>query len=196
MPTLAVGMLASFPVPQHAHGKRGHGTLLGRPAVAQSEFTASAGAPTVGRSWQTTINMDTADDNALDRYARQMRFPAVGAAGQERLRQSRALVCGCGALGGAAANALVRAGVGGVRIVDRNVVEWTNLQRQVLFDEGDARDGLPKAVAAAPKSSAPPIPRSPSSRSSPTWTRETSCGCARAWTCSSTARTISRRGSC
>ena len=61
------------------------------------------------------------------------------------------LVCGCGALGSAAANALVRAGVGTVRIVDRDFVELSNLQRQVLFDEDDARQGLPKAVAAAEK---------------------------------------------
>ena len=63
--------------------------------------------------------------------------------------QGRALVCGCGALGSAVANTLVRAGVGTVRIVDRDVVELGNLHRQVLFDEEDARRGLPKAVAAA-----------------------------------------------
>ena len=78
---------------------------------------------------------------SLDRYLRQMRFPPLGEEGQRRLLQGRALVCGCGALGSAAANTLVRAGVGTVRIVDRDVVELSNLQRQVLFDEEDARRG-------------------------------------------------------
>jgi molybdopterin/thiamine biosynthesis adenylyltransferase len=84
-----------------------------------------------------------------DRYDRQARFAPLGEAGQERLRAGRALVCGCGALGSLAAEFLVRAGVGLVRLVDRDVVELVNLQRQVLFDEQDARERLPKAVAAA-----------------------------------------------
>jgi adenylyltransferase/sulfurtransferase len=91
------------------------------------------------------------DDVPLDRYVRQMRFPALGEAGQRRLLQSRAMICGCGALGSTAANLLVRAGVGAVRIVDRDFVELSNLQRQTLFDQRDAREGLPKAVAAAEK---------------------------------------------
>jgi adenylyltransferase/sulfurtransferase len=92
-------------------------------------------------------------DNAIpiDRYARQTRYPPLGEAGQRRLLGSRALLCGCGALGSAAANLLVRAGVGAVRIVDRDFVELGNLQRQVLFDEEDACQGLPKAIAAAEK---------------------------------------------
>lgn len=87
----------------------------------------------------------------LDRYVRQIRYAPLGLAGQERLTQSKALVCGCGALGCMAANILVRAGVGWVRIVDRDLVETHNLQRQTLFDEQDVAAGLPKAVAAAEK---------------------------------------------
>ena len=85
------------------------------------------------------------------RYARQMRFPPLGEEGQRRLQAAAALLCGCGALGSAIANTLVRAGVGRLRIVDRDFVELTNLQRQSLFDEADARAGTPKAVAAAEK---------------------------------------------
>jgi molybdopterin-synthase adenylyltransferase len=88
---------------------------------------------------------------ALDRYIRQMRYAPLGEAGQQLLAQSRALVCGCGALGSVLANTLVRAGVGTVRIVDRDFVELSNLPRQVLFDEADAAAGVPKAIAAAEK---------------------------------------------
>jgi molybdopterin-synthase adenylyltransferase len=85
------------------------------------------------------------------RYARQIRFTALGEEGQRRLQQSKALLCGCGALGSTIANLLVRAGVGTLRIVDRDFVELGNLQRQSLFDEADAATALPKAVAAADK---------------------------------------------
>ena len=85
------------------------------------------------------------------RYARQMRYPPFGEAGQERLAASRVLVCGCGALGSVLADTLVRAGVGHVRIADRDFLETSNLQRQVLFDEDDVARGLPKAIAAAEK---------------------------------------------
>lgn len=88
---------------------------------------------------------------SLDRYIRQMRFHCLGEAGQRRLAQASALICGCGALGSTLANHLVRAGVGRVRIVDRDFVDLTNLQRQALFDERDVAAGLPKAVAAAEK---------------------------------------------
>ncbi len=88
---------------------------------------------------------------SLNRYIRQIRFPPLGKEGQGRLATSRALICGCGALGSVIANTLVRAGVGKVRIVDRDFVELSNLARQVLFDEADAAAGLPKAVAAAEK---------------------------------------------
>ncbi|MGA2796603.1 MAG: ThiF family adenylyltransferase [Thermoguttaceae bacterium] len=87
----------------------------------------------------------------IERYIRQIRFPPLGEEGQRRLASARAMVCGCGALGSVIANTLVRAGVGGVRIVDRDFVELSNLARQTLFDEADAAAGLPKAVAAAEK---------------------------------------------
>ena len=84
-----------------------------------------------------------------DRYSRQVLFQEIGAAGQERLRQSRALIIGCGALGSAQAESLARAGVGSLRIVDRDFVEFSNLQRQTMFTESDATNRLPKAIAAA-----------------------------------------------
>lgn len=87
----------------------------------------------------------------LTRYARQIRYPHLGEEGQRRLGASSALVCGCGALGSVLADTLVRAGVGRVRIVDRDFVDTTNLHRQILFDEDDVAASLPKAVAAARK---------------------------------------------
>src|SRR5690606_19194695 len=87
----------------------------------------------------------------LLRYHRQTLLPGFGEAGQRRLLASTALVIGCGALGSAAADLLVRAGVGRIVIVDRDYVEITNLQRQVLFDEHDVEEALPKAEAARRK---------------------------------------------
>lgn len=87
----------------------------------------------------------------LTRYARQVRYAPLGEAGQRRLLASRILVCGCGALGSVIANTLARAGVGYLRIVDRDFLELNNLQRQVLYDEADVAAGLPKAIAAASK---------------------------------------------
>lgn len=84
----------------------------------------------------------------MSRYSRQELFAGIGPEGQRRLRASRALVVGCGALGSALAETLVRAGVGALTVVDRDFVEESNLQRQSLFDEEDARRGLPKAAAA------------------------------------------------
>ena len=86
-----------------------------------------------------------------EKYSRQILFSPIGAEGQEKLLQSKVVILGCGALGTAQANALVRAGVGTVRIVDRDFVEESNLQRQMLFDEADAKESLPKAVAAERK---------------------------------------------
>ena len=94
---------------------------------------------------------DTASHDPLDRYARQWRYAPLGREGQERLQQSRVLICGCGALGSVIANTLARAGVGYLRIVDRDFLELNNLQRQVLFDEQDVAARLPKAIAAAKK---------------------------------------------
>jgi len=93
----------------------------------------------------------TFDPKSSERYSRQTRVPGIGNAGQERIGKSRVTVCGCGALGTVLANHLVRAGVGYVRIVDRDFVEISNLQRQVLFDESDVMNNIPKAVAAANK---------------------------------------------
>lgn len=90
-------------------------------------------------------------DPSLERYSRQMRFYGVGSAGQQKLLESHVTLCGCGALGTVLANALVRAGVGHVRIIDRDFIEPSNLQRQVLFDEQDIAQNLPKAEAAARK---------------------------------------------
>jgi len=84
-------------------------------------------------------------------YARQIILPQVGQSGQERLSAARVAVIGCGALGTVISNHLVRAGVGYVKIVDRDYIELHNLQRQILFDEDDLSQGLPKAVAAAAK---------------------------------------------
>jgi adenylyltransferase/sulfurtransferase len=80
-----------------------------------------------------------------------MRFPGVGKEGQRRLADSRVTLCGCGALGTVLANVLVRAGVGRLRLIDRDFIETSNLQRQVLFDESDVTANLPKAEAAARK---------------------------------------------
>jgi adenylyltransferase/sulfurtransferase len=77
-----------------------------------------------------------------------MLLPQIGQAGQRRLAAARVLLVGCGALGTAVADQLVRAGVGHLTLVDRDIVELTNLQRQTLFDEKDAADEVPKAVAA------------------------------------------------
>src|SRR5438876_3859339 len=90
-------------------------------------------------------------DPSLERYSRQMRFPGVGVEGQELLKSSRVALCGCGALCTVLANALVRAGIGFLRVIDRDFIELNNLQRQILFDEADVAANLPKAEAAARK---------------------------------------------
>src|SRR4029077_2894298 len=95
--------------------------------------------------------MPFVSDSLQEKYSRQMLFAGIGPAGQQRLLASRAAVVGCGAIGAAAANLLVRAGVGYLRIIDRDFVEPSNLQRQTLFDESDALNVLPKAVAAERK---------------------------------------------
>lgn len=84
----------------------------------------------------------------MSRYARQELFSGIGRDGQERLRAARVVLVGCGALGSSLAEMMVRAGVGGLSLVDRDFVEESNLQRQSLFAEDDAARGLPKAVAA------------------------------------------------
>ncbi len=87
----------------------------------------------------------------LSRYARQIIFPDLGEAGQRRLLDSTVVLVGCGATGTVIANHLARSGVGHLRIVDRDFIEPNNLQRQLLFDEQDIAEGLPKAEAARRK---------------------------------------------
>ncbi|MFH2005115.1 MAG: ThiF family adenylyltransferase [bacterium] len=93
--------------------------------------------------------MPAQDDRFDERYSRQLLLRMVGPSGQRRLGQSTALVVGCGALGSRQAELLTRAGMGSLRIVDRDVVELSNLPRQTLFDEADVAAGRPKAEAAA-----------------------------------------------
>ncbi len=82
------------------------------------------------------------------RYSRQILFPELGKNGQHRLLRSRVAIVGCGALGTVQAESLSRAGIGTLRLIDRDFIEESNLQRQTLFTEQDVREGLPKAVAA------------------------------------------------
>src|SRR6202522_2047116 len=88
------------------------------------------------------LNMD-------DRYSRQLLFKGIGADGQTKLSESSVVIVGCGATGSVLASLLARSGVGTLRIVDRDYVEPSNLQRQTLFDENDAHESVPKAIAAA-----------------------------------------------
>ena len=88
------------------------------------------------------------DAFARERYSRQILFHGLGEHGQERLLAARAVIVGCGALGSFHAASLARAGVGSITIVDRDYVEPSNLQRQWLFDEADAAEAMPKAIAA------------------------------------------------
>lgn len=85
------------------------------------------------------------------RYSRQILFAPIGRAGQEKLRQSRVAIVGMGALGTVLSNHMVRAGIGFVRLIDRDFVEPSNLQRQMLYDEADAAEHMPKAIAAHAK---------------------------------------------
>lgn len=87
----------------------------------------------------------------MERYSRQILFQPIGSVGQQKLMESSAVIVGMGALGTVIANHLVRAGVGRVRIIDRDLVELSNLQRQTLYDEDDARESLPKVIAAERK---------------------------------------------
>ena len=89
----------------------------------------------------------TSPDN--QRYSRQIRYGEIGEAGRNRILESRVAIVGCGALGSVQAEALARAGVGFIRVIDRDYIEFSNLQRQLLFDEHDAEAASPKAIAAA-----------------------------------------------
>ena len=94
---------------------------------------------------------DELDAQMEDRYSRQILFRGIGEDGQRKLAAARVALVGCGATGTALASLLARAGVGFLRIIDRDYVEPSNLQRQSLFDEADAAESLPKAIAAARK---------------------------------------------
>jgi adenylyltransferase/sulfurtransferase len=87
--------------------------------------------------------------NTNERYSRQVLFNSIGREGQQKLLNSRVAIIGCGALGSSQAEALARAGIGKLRIVDRDFVEFSNLQRQTMFTERDAAERLPKAIACA-----------------------------------------------
>ena len=95
--------------------------------------------------------MEGAAPDWTDRYSRQVLFRGIGAEGQKKLQAARVAIVGCGATGSALAGLLARAGVGTLRIIDRDYVEPSNLQRQSLFDEEDAEESLPKAIAAVRK---------------------------------------------
>src|SRR5699024_4229620 len=85
----------------------------------------------------------------MERYSRQILFAPIGEQGQHLLKEKHVLIVGIGTLGTLSSESLVRAGVGRVTIVDRDYVEWSNLQRQHLFTEEDAKERLPKVIAAA-----------------------------------------------
>jgi len=98
---------------------------------------------------ETVNERQSASDE--ERYSRQILFRGIGTEGQKRLAAARVAIVGCGATGSALAGLLARAGIGNLRIIDRDYVEPSNLQRQSLFDEQDATESLPKAIAAARK---------------------------------------------
>jgi molybdopterin/thiamine biosynthesis adenylyltransferase len=98
-----------------------------------------------------TIEEEPMEPKRNARYSRQILFPPIGQSGQEKLSTSRVVIVGLGALGSVLANHMVRSGVGYVRLIDRDFVEESNLQRQMLYDEEDARKHIPKAIAAAEK---------------------------------------------
>ena len=94
------------------------------------------------------INSTVSGTNFNDRYSRQSILPGIGESGQRAIAAAHAVVVGCGALGCGIIDQLARAGFGRLTLIDRDIVEWSNLQRQTLFDEADADSGQPKAVAA------------------------------------------------
>ena len=103
---------------------------------------------------QQKQNSESESVSQAERYSRQILFRGIGEAGQQKLAQARIAIVGCGATGSALAGLLARAGIGRLRIIDRDYVEPSNLQRQSLFDEADAAESLPKAIAAERKISA------------------------------------------
>lgn len=99
----------------------------------------------------TSLRQGLEKENFEERYSRQILFRGIGSEGQRRLAAGRVAIVGCGATGSALASLLARAGVGTLRVIDRDYVEASNLQRQSLFEEKDAAESLPKAIAAARK---------------------------------------------
>jgi molybdopterin-synthase adenylyltransferase len=99
----------------------------------------------------TSLRQGVEKEKFEERYSRQILFRGIGVEGQRKLAAGRVVIVGCGATGSAVASVLARAGVGTLRIIDRDYVEASNLQRQSLFDEQDASESLPKAIAAARK---------------------------------------------
>jgi len=129
---------------------------------AQARGTSSDCAPVVLVSqprmhWHGTYNNGLDYSTRMtasepdDRYSRQVLFHGIGPGGQRKLAASTVAIVGCGATGSALASLLARSGVGNIRILDRDYVEASNLQRQSLFDEADAAESMPKAIAAARK---------------------------------------------
>lgn len=119
------------------------------PVVQPHPQHSYGSAPYTGEMTDATDDAVSAPASpASERYSRQTLFAPLGSAGQARLRRAHVAVVGCGATGAASASLLARAGVGRLTIVDRDFVEWSNLQRQVLFTEADAEQALPKAEAA------------------------------------------------
>jgi molybdopterin-synthase adenylyltransferase len=99
----------------------------------------------------TKMLLETRVESTEERYSRQALYAGIGDQGQRKLAQAHVGLVGCGATGAAAATLLARAGVGAITLIDRDFVEESNLQRQILFDEADAREGLPKSEAARRK---------------------------------------------
>src|SRR5712675_2799244 len=99
----------------------------------------------------TSLRQGVEREKFEERYSRQILFRGIGAEGQRRLAEGRVAIVGCGATGSALSSLLARSGVGYLRIIDRDYVEASNLQRQVLFDEADAAESVPKAIAACRK---------------------------------------------
>ncbi len=128
---------------QDAQGRRRQARVAGH----RGAFALLNGTMPGRAIYDGEMQMQPADE----RYSRQLLFPGIGAEGQRKLGASRIAIVGCGATGSALSSLLARAGVGYLRIIDRDYIEPSNLQRQVLFDECDAADSLPKAIAAARK---------------------------------------------
>jgi len=120
-------------------------------SLAQQTQPAEPRGKSQADSTRLEGNADQSAGRNDDRYSRQVLFRGIGAEGQRKLAAARVAIVGCGATGSALAGLLARAGVGTLRIIDRDYVEPSNLQRQSLFDEKDAAESLPKAIAAARK---------------------------------------------